>query len=178
MLPHSRLFWFVLLVVVFLVLATALGAAAQPAPQTPAAPAVAGPVEVLAPSAQPATVLAATLLLHLVATVVGLRLGMRIFYESAMARGFVAIVLIDVLVVAGMIWAGPLCDGFSALLGPQVVVTALAMVVTLHHFGFTKDRFTVIPTVLVAKAFGFFGEVALRMLFLDALLRWAAAQGW
>ncbi len=53
----------------------------------------------------------------------------------------------------------------------------MVMVVTLHHFGFTKDRFTVIPAVLVGKVFAFFGEVALRMLFLEALLRYAATKG-
>ncbi len=172
MMLHSRLWLFVLVVVVFLVLTTALGAAPVEPPAAAAVP------EVVAPSDNPATVLAATLLLHLVATAIALRLGMKIFYESAMSGGFLAIVVIDALVVAAMIVTGPLSGGLTAMLGPQAVVTALVMVVTVHHFGFTKERFTVIPTVLVAKAFAFFGEVALRILFLDALLRWAAGRGW
>lgn len=172
MMLHSRLWLLVLVVVVFLVLTTALGAAPAERSAAAAVP------EVVAPSESPGTVLAATVLLHLVATAIALRIGMKIFYESAMPGGFFAIVVIDALVVAAMILAAPLSDGLTAMLGAQVLVTALVMVVTVHHFGFTKARFTVIPTVLVAKAFAFFGEVALRMLFLDALLRWAADRGW
>ena len=179
MTPHVRFWWFVLLVVVFLILTTALGAPLQPGPDTPPPPpAEAAPVPDVTPSEDLRTVLVAKLLLHVLATVVALRLGMKIFYESAMPGGFFAIVGIDALVTAGMIVVAPLADGFTALLGPQLVVTGLAMVVTLHRYGFTKDRFTVIPTVLVTKAFGLFGEVALRLVFLDALLRWAALRGW
>jgi hypothetical protein len=181
--PHARLWWLLFTILLFVVVTTALcGEGPQPAPaaaptlvQAPPAPAPAVPD--VRPSAQPATVLAATLLLHLLATAVGLRAGMKIFYESTMFGGFCVIVLVDLLLVVAMTLLGPATDGFTTMLGPQLVVTALAMVITLHHFGFTKDRFTVIPTVLVAKAFGFFGEVALRMLFLEALLRYAATQG-
>ncbi|HLP09807.1 MAG TPA: hypothetical protein VK178_16730 [Opitutaceae bacterium] len=186
MMPHTRLWWFILLFVVFLILATALGATSHvqaspnPAPAPSpwlTSPEPAPPADV-PPSEDLRTVLAAKLLLHVIATIIALRLGMKVFYESAMVRGFLAIVAIDTLVTAVMIVVAPLSDGFTALLGPQLVVTGLVMIVTLHRYGFTKDRFTVIPTVLVTKAFGFFGEVALRLVFLDALLRWAALRGW
>lgn len=188
MLPHSRFWLFVLTVVLFLLLTTAVCGAASPAPGSmkPEPPAAAEAAPSATPAASPAeaplsdkeaTVLAARLLLHLIAVAIGLRVGMKIFYESTMWNGFVAILLIDTALVATMDLLAPLSGGFSGMLGPQVVVTGLAMVVTLHHFGFTKDRFTVIPTVLVAKAFGFFAEVVLRMLFLDVILRWAASRG-
>lgn len=216
MLPHSRLWWFVLIAVVFLLLATALGRSetqTTPVAPSPAAPAVAPPApgqapptEVAPPAkpapaptptvvprepekspfAKPAAVLpepsarAAFLIalaLHVVATVIALRIGMKIFYESALFGGFCMIVLLDALVLAALLLAAPLTDGFTALLGPQVVVTALAMMLTLHHYGFSKERFTVIPTVLATKAFGFFAEVALRMLFLEALTRFATEKG-
>lgn len=186
--PHSRLWWFILTIFVFLLLTAALGSEGptptQKTPPPSPAPTVVAPAPVgtavepeLLPSAHPATVLAATLLLHLLATAVGLRAGMKVFYESTMFGGFCVIVLVDLMIVLAMTLCGPLTDGFTAMLGPQVVVTALVMVVTLHHFGFTKDRFTVIPAVLVGKVFAFFGEVALRMLFLEALLRYAATKG-
>lgn len=184
MLPHSRFWLFVLTVVLFLLLATALCGAAT---RDCMVASVASTVAPAAPSAVPpadaqlgnkeATVLAAKLLLHLVAVAFGLRVGMKIFYESAMWGGFVAIVLIDTVVAGAMSLSASFFGDVFAMLGPQVVVTGLVMIITLHHFGFTKDRFTVIPAVLVAKAFGFFAEVALRMLFLDAILRSAAARG-
>ncbi len=187
--PHSRLWWFVLTVFIFLLLTTALcGAETKPVPPTAPAPTVVvvtphpapavtpEPGEV-APTPRPATTLLVTLLLHVVATVICLRAGMKIFFESVMFGGFCAIVLIDALIVATMILFASLTYGFTAMLGPQVVVTALVMAVTLHHFGFSKEWFTVMPSVLVTKAFGFFAEVALRMLFLDAILRWVAARG-
>ena len=189
MLPHSRLWWFVLLVVGLLLLTTALYSQ-EASPARPAAPVPPPTVVAPAPYTAPVppverpalpsvqAVLLATLLLHVVATVVGLRAGMRIFYESVLFGGFLAILCVDALVVAAMLLGGPLTDGTSATLGAQTVVTALVMVITLHHFGFTKDRFTVMPAVLVAKAFGFFGEVVLRMLFLDSLLRFAVERGW
>ncbi len=185
--PHSRLWWFVLTVFIFLLLTTALcGAEPKPVPPTAPAqtvvvvtphPASTPETSEVVPPPHPATTLLVTLLLHVVATVICLRAGMKIFFESAMFGGFCAIVLIDALIVAIMILCASLTDGFTAMLGPQVVVTALVMAVTLHHFGFTKEWFTVMPSVLVTKAFGFFAEVALRMLFLEAILRWVAARG-
>ena len=178
MLLHSRFWWIVLLIVVFLLLATAVGAKEPtPAPSPAASAPVSPPAEDGAAGPRPGLLLLTNLLLHVVATVVGLRIGMKVFYESAMFGGFCGIVAIDAAVVAGMHLAGPLCSGFSALLGPQVVVTALVMVVTLHHFGFTKDRMTVIPAVLMAKAVGFFAEVVLRMLFLEAMVRYLGRAG-
>ncbi len=188
MLPHSRFWLFVLTVVLFLLLATAV-CASPPADFAPAKPLPSATVSAavpaqetgsgreLEPSGGEAAVLAVRLLLHFIAAAVGLRVGMRIFYESTLWRGFLAILLFDTALVAGMELLGPLYDGFTALLGPQIVVTGLFMTITLQHFGFTKDRFTVIPAVLVAKAFGFFVEVVLRMLFLDVLLRWATGMG-
>jgi hypothetical protein len=187
MLPHSRVWWFVLLVVVFLVLATVVaartagrssGTSSVSALVSVVAPETAGASEEVLPSEDLRTVLAVKLLLHVVATVVALRLGMKVFYESAMLRGFLAIVAVDTLVTAVLTVVAPLSGGFTAMLGPQLVVTGLVMVVTLRRYGFTKDRFTVIPTVLVTKAFAAFGEIALRLLFLEALLRWAALRGW
>ena len=215
MLPHSRLWWFVLIAVVFLLLATTLGrgetkdtanAPATPtatltdpeqapppkvAPPTPApapapvptmvtrapekTPAVAPVIEPPAPGAL--TVALVTLALHLAATVLALRIGLKIFYENTLFSGFCMIVLIDALVVALLLLCAPLTDGFTKLWGPQVVVTALVMMVTVHHYGFSKDRFTVMPAVLVTKAIGFFAEVVLRMLFLDALTRLATEKG-
>lgn len=217
MLPHSRLWWFVLIAVVFLLLATTLGrsetkdSAAANTPATPTAtpadpqpapppkvappapapaptpvptmvprapeksPAVAPAVETPPPSALAMSL--ATLALHVVATVVALRIGLKIFYENTLFSGFCMIVLIDAFVVALLLLGAPLTDGFTKLWGPQVVVTALVMVLTVHHYGFSKDRFTVMPAVLVTKAIGFFAEVVLRMLFLDALTRLAVEKG-
>ena len=217
MLPHSRLWWFVLIAVVFLLLATTLArsesqdeSAANPpaapvatptvpesapppkvAPPTPApaptpvptmvprapekSPAVAPAVETPPPSALAMSL--ATLALHLVATMVALRIGLKIFYENVLFSGFCMIVLIDAAIVALLLFFAPLTDGFTAMWGPQVVVTALVMVLTVHHYGFSKDRFTVMPAVLVTKAIGFFAEVVLRMLLLDALTRLATEKG-
>ena len=217
MLPHSRLWWFVLIAVVFLLLATTLGrgespnAPAAPAPATPSAvvpsdPEPATPPEVAPPTPAPAptptmvprapeksppvapppiappapsalAVSLATLALHLVATVLALRIGLKIFYENTLFSGFCMIVLIDAAIVALLLFLAPLTYGFTKLSGPQVVVTALVMVLTVHHYGFSKDRFTVMPAVLVTKAIGFFAEVVLRMLFLDALTRLATEKG-
>lgn len=176
MLPHPRLWPFVL-IAMSLVLTTVV-ADPQTAPAQPASAAVpaAGPDDAL--SENPWVMLGATLLLHVVATAVALRLGMKIFYESMMAGGYAAIILVDALIAGVMTFFGPLTEGFTAMLGPQLVVTAGVMVLMLHRQGFTKAWFTVIPTVLVTKAFAFFGEVVLRMLFLEAMLRWAAARGW
>ena len=211
MLPHIRFWWFILLAVVFLLLATALGRSQSPNGATPAQPeppAVTPPDP--APAQQPkvapppapartptptmvpralektpvekpevvpepsALALAlATLALHTVATVIALRIGLKIFYENTLFGGFCMIVLIDTLVVAALLLCAPLSDGFTALWGPQVITTALVMVLTVHHYGFSKDRFTVMPSVFVTKAFGFFAEVALRMLFLDSVARLA-----
>lgn len=217
MLPHSRLWWFVLIAVVFLLLATTLGRsenqdapAANPSaasvatltvpesapppkvapPAPPPAPTPAPTMVQRAPEKSPAaapvveppapgslTVALVTLALHVVATVIALRIGLKIFYENVLFSGFCMIVLIDALVVALLLLCAPLTDGFTKLWGPQVVVTALVMMVTVHHYGFSKDRFTVMPAVLVTKAVGFFAEVVLRMLFLDALTRLATEKG-
>jgi hypothetical protein len=214
MFSHSRLWWFVLIAVAFLLLATTLGRsetsnpsganapAAQPAiapadpesapppkvaPPTPApmptqvprapekSPTVTPAAPLLEPSALALAV--ATLALHLVATVFALRIGLKVFYENTLFGGFCMIVIIDALVLAALLICAPLTDGFTQLWGPQVVVTALVMVLTVHHYGFSKDRFTVMPAVLVTKAVGFFAEVVLRMLFLEALTRLATEKG-
>jgi len=146
--------------------------------------ALVGPVGPVAPAgergagaAEPPPQLWAKLLLHVLATVFGLRAGMKLFYENVMLAGFVAVVLIDALVVLALALAAPLCGGVSAKLAPQTIVTALVMVVTLHRFGFAKDRGTVLLAVVVAKGFGVLGEVGLRLLFLDAILRQLAGLG-
>ncbi len=187
MFPHSRIWHFLLLVVIFLLVTVALGRPAvqsTPAPSPGPEPRVLvqttippPPVPDSPPAENPNTRMKVLLLLHVVATVFGLRAGMKVFYENTMWSGFLAIVAIDALAVGAMMLLGPMTEGFTAMLGPQVAVTGLIMMVTLHHFGFTKERFTVIPAVLLAKAFGFFAEVALRMLFLDALVRFATSRG-
>ena len=138
-------------------------------------PVVAPPIAPPAPSALAVSL--ATLALHLVATVLALRIGLKIFYENVLFSGFFMVVLIDTAIVALLLFFAPLTYGFTKLSGPQVVVTALVMVLTVHHYGFSKDRFTVMPAVLVTKAIGFFAEVVLRMLFLDALTRLATEKG-
>lgn len=218
MLPHTRFWWFVLLAVVFLLLATALGHSqshnsdtpAQPEPPAVAPPARPAPAEQpkIAPPPAPAparsptptmvpralettpvekpevvpepsalALALATLALHTIATAIALRIGLKIFYENMLFGGFCMIILIDTLVVAALLFCAPLSDGFTAMWGPQVVTSALVMVLTVHHYGFSKDRFTVMPAVLVTKAFGFFAEVALRMLFLDSVARLTAKLG-
>ena len=133
------------------------------------------PIAPPAPSALAVSL--ATLALHLAATVLALRIGLKIFYENVLFSGFFMVVLIDTAIVALLLFFAPLTYGFTKLSGPQVVVTALVMVLTVHHYGFSKDRFTVMPAVLVTKAIGFFAEVVLRMLFLDALTRLATEKG-
>jgi hypothetical protein len=127
--------------------------------------------------AEPKPQLCARLLLHVLATVFGLRAGLKLFYENTLLVGCVAVVLLDTLVILAMVLVAPWCGGVSALLVPQGMVSAPVMVATLHRFGFTKDRGTVILAVVVAKGLGFLGEVGLRLLFLDAILRYLTALG-
>ena len=183
----------------FLVWCCAVGLAlAEPQPANPTAGTGFGPVPVISGPAgqtvvpgpktpevalvgvarEPWPVLFATLLLHVLATVFGLRAGMKLFYENAVLAGFVAVVAIDVLVVLAMELAGPFTEGASATLGPQAVVSAIVMVPTLYRFGFTKDHVTVLLAVAVGKTLGTLAEVALRFLFLDAMLRHLAGLGW
>ena len=105
----------------------------------------------LAPGTLPVAAALVLLGLHLVVTLIGLKIAFRYWEMDAFLSGMLAIAVIDVVLHAALAALGPLTGGITSMRAVENGIPGFVMIFTIRHYCFNKDLSDAIQTAAVVK---------------------------